>query len=238
MDIRVAPATHEEVADMREAFRAEAGCQIIADTAIRRGIADAYLVYVDEQVAGYGGIWKKYHEGRAMEFHAEPAYRRHALSMFRELLKAGKATHVAAQTNMHLMTVLLFDWAKNIQAENFLFSDGPTASLECPGSVFRPGKPEDKRDDAWVLEVQGEVVAWGGYLTHYNPPYADLYMATAEPHRRKGYASYFVQELKRVTREAGYIPAARCDPDNPASRGTLEKAGLLVCGRLLVGEVA
>ena len=104
--------------------------------------------------------------------------------------------------------------------------------------MCRPVKPEDKRDDAWVLEIQGEVVAWGGYLTHYNPPYADLYMETAKDHRRKGYASFFLQELKKATREAGYIPAARCSPDNPASGRTLEKAGLMVCGKLLVGEVA
>jgi GNAT superfamily N-acetyltransferase len=238
MDVRVTPDTHEEVAGMREAFRREANCQIIADSAIRRGIADAYLVFVDEKIAGYGGIWNKYHEGRAMEFHTGPDFRRHALPMFSELLKVGRATHVAAQTNMPLMTVLLFDCANNIQAENFLFADGPTTALECPGSVFRPVKPEDKRDDDWVLEVQGEVVAWGGYLTHYNPPYADLYMETAEDRRRKGYASYFLQELKRVTREASYVPAARCNGDNVASRKTLEKAGLLVCGRLLVGEVA
>ena len=62
-------------------------------------------------------------------------------------------------------------------------------------------------------------------------------MEVAEPARRQGFGSYLVQEVKRVCYEAGKRPAARCDPANVGSRRTLEKAGLLVCGRLLVGEV-
>jgi hypothetical protein len=62
-------------------------------------------------------------------------------------------------------------------------------------------------------------------------------MEVAEPARRQGFRSYLVQEIKRVCYEAGKKPAARCDPNNIASRRTLEKAGLLPCGHLLVGEV-
>ena len=84
----------------------------------------------------------------------------------------------------------------------------------------------------------GRVVATGGFLCHYNPPYGDLYMEVAEHARRQGYGSYLIQELKRVCYEAGRLPSARCSPENEASRRTLERAGLLSCGRLLVGEVA
>jgi GNAT superfamily N-acetyltransferase len=62
-------------------------------------------------------------------------------------------------------------------------------------------------------------------------------METAETKRRQGYGSYLVQELKGVCREAGRQPAARCDPDNWISRMTLEKAGLLPCGRRIAGAV-
>ena len=79
------------------------------------------------------------------------------------------------------------------------------------------------------------VVATGGFLTHYNPPYADIYMEVDEAHRRRGYGSYLIQELKRVCYETGRIPAARCDVSNAGSRSTLEKAGLLPCARLLTG---
>jgi GNAT superfamily N-acetyltransferase len=62
-------------------------------------------------------------------------------------------------------------------------------------------------------------------------------MEVAEPHRRRGFGSYLVQELKRVGYEMGKVPAARCNPTNLASRGTLQKAGLLPCARLLVGRL-
>ena len=51
------------------------------------------------------------------------------------------------------------------------------------------------------------------------------------------YGSNLNQELKRVCYEAGKLPAARCDPSNIASRKTLEKAGMHLCGQLQVGEV-
>lgn len=89
----------------------------------------------------------------------------------------------------------------------------------------------------WALELNGDVVATGGALFHYNPPYADLYMEVDEMHRRHGYGSYLVQELKRKCYAMGKIPAARCNADNTASRYTLEKAGLLPCARIVVGEI-
>jgi predicted GNAT family acetyltransferase len=62
-------------------------------------------------------------------------------------------------------------------------------------------------------------------------------MAVHEAYRRRGFGSYLVQELKRVAYEQGKRPAARCNPDNTASRNTMQKAGLLPCGRILTGRV-
>ena len=90
----------------------------------------------------------------------------------------------------------------------------------------------------WLLEVDGGIVATGGIATHYNPPYGDLFMEVDEPHRRRGYGSYLIQELKRVAYEMGKVPAARCNVANAASRATLQKAGLLPCARLLGGVLA
>ena len=80
------------------------------------------------------------------------------------------------------------------------------------------------------------VVATGGALYHYNPPYGDLYMEVREDCRRRGFGSYLIQELKRVCYEGGKKPAARCNDSNTASRRTLQKAGLLPCGRILFGD--
>jgi hypothetical protein len=89
----------------------------------------------------------------------------------------------------------------------------------------------------WVIEANGAVVAKGGFLCHYNPPYTDIYMEVVEAAKRQGFGSFLVQELKRVCYEAGKKPAASCDFTNAASRKTLENAGLLPCGHLAVGEV-
>jgi GNAT superfamily N-acetyltransferase len=174
-----------------------------------------------------------------MEFYTLPQLRGIALPMFRELLATSQATHIEAQTNMPLMLLMLYDCAKNITVENVLFHDAYVTHLTCPNGIFRRATPEDQASDTdWLIEVEGAVVAVGGFLCHYNPPYGDVYMSVVEAARRQGFGSYMVQEVKRVCYEAGRKPAARCNPTNAASRRTLEKAGLLPCGRLLVGEVA
>jgi GNAT superfamily N-acetyltransferase len=62
-------------------------------------------------------------------------------------------------------------------------------------------------------------------------------MEVHESYRRRGFGSYLLQELKKICYEMGKIPAARCNVANVASRKTLEKAGLLPCGRILTGTV-
>jgi len=62
-------------------------------------------------------------------------------------------------------------------------------------------------------------------------------MEVAEPFRRKGFGSYLVQELKRICYERGSIPAARCNPENIASRKTLQKAGFVPYAHMLTGKL-
>jgi GNAT superfamily N-acetyltransferase len=136
---------------------------------------------------------------------------------------------------------MLYDTCVDIRAENVLFADAFTSELPNPGGEFRPRRPDDAPgtdgEAAWVFECEGEIAACGGFLTHYNPPYGDIFMSVSEKFRRRGIGSYVVQEAKRVCREAGYTPAARCNAENGVSRRTLQKAGLLPCGRLLVGKI-
>ncbi|HEV2666728.1 MAG TPA: GNAT family N-acetyltransferase [Blastocatellia bacterium] len=245
MNIQAHRAEYRDVEAMRELYRQELDCQIIRDSFLSRGLADPYLILVEGRIGGYGSVSNKYDKGRLTEYYTLPHARRLALPMFRELLVACQATHVEAQTNNPLMLLMLYDCAKNIAAENILFHDAGVTHLACPNGVFRRAAPEDagsifphQREPVgeWVLEAQGAVVATGGFACHYNPPYGDIFMEVAEPARRQGFGSFLVQELKRVCYEAGKKPAARCNPDNIGSRRTLEKAGLLPCGRLLVGE--
>lgn len=247
MKIQVRRAEYEDVEALRGLYRREANCQIIHDSALARGLADPHLIMVDGRIGGYGGIWNKYHPGRLMEFHALPHVRGLALPMVRELIAAGGATHVEAQTNMPTMLMILYDCARGIATESILFRDTFATDLPRPLGEFRRSRPEDadlmpggRRDDLgdWLIEDDGRIAATGGFLCHYNPPFGDIYMEVMEPYRRRGLGSYLVQEVKRTCYEAGKEPAARCNPGNIASRQTLQKAGLLPCGRLLAGEVA
>lgn len=245
MDIRVERAEYRDIEARRELYRQEANCQIIHDSILRRGMADPYLIEVNGRFGGYGGVWNSHNVGDVMEFYTLPHLRGNPTgAMFREFLAASAATGMEAQTNMPSMLTLLWDFcaASRITEEAILFHDGFVSALPGPpGAVFRHARPEDHGPDAdaeWVVEAaDGAVVASGGFLCHYNPPYGDVYMAVSESARGQGFGSYLVQEIKRVCYEAGKKPAARCNPSNVASRRTLQKAGFLPCGRLLRGEI-
>lgn len=246
MNIRVERAEYADVEGLRDLYRQEAQCQIIHDSILRRGMADPYLISVNDRVAGYGGVWNSHAVGTVMEFFTLPHHRRDSERMFRAFLDVSRAIGIEAQTNMPLMLTMLYDFARNIRQESILFADAFTTNLPSAGGVVRPTATADFAAAGvqglelgdWVLELGGQIAGTGGFLCHYNPPYGDIFMHVAEPLRRKGLGSYLVQELKRVCHEAGRKPAARCNPTNIASRRTLQKAGFLPCGRLLVGEVA
>jgi GNAT superfamily N-acetyltransferase len=246
MEIQAQRADYPDVQAMRELFRQEANCQIIHDSFFSRGLADPYVILLNGRLAGYAGIGNKYPKGRLIEFYTFPEMHRFALPMFREVLVVSGATEIEAQSNIPRMLLLLYDCAKNITTSAILFEDSFTTDLLSPDVVFRQATPEDATSifphavepaGDWVLVANGSITATGGFLSHYNPPYGDIYMEVAEPARQQGFGSFLVQELKRVCYEAGKKPAARCDPANLASRRTLQKAGLLPCGRLLAGEV-
>ncbi len=246
MKIATERVEYREVEALRELYRHEARCQIVHDSRIRRGHADPYLVFADGRLAGYGGVLNRFDPGCVMEFWVMPSLGSYALPLFQEFLAASQATHIIAQTNMPLMLTLLYDCATDIKEEAILFHTVATTNLPPPKGVFRKSFPEEQ--DAifehhhepvgdWVIELEGAVVATGGFLTHYNPPYGDVYMEVTESARQQGIGSYLVQELKRACYEAGRLPSARCNPTNIASRKTLQKAGFAPCGRLLMGRV-
>lgn len=243
MSIEVNRVAVSEVMPFRELYRQEASCQIVHDSSLSRGFCDSYLISINGRTAGYGGVFHQHYPGRVMEFYTFPHFREHALDMFDGLLSASSATEIEAQTNMSLASEVLFAFGTNITAESVLFADSITTNLAGPEAGFRRREPADKISNGgepegdWVLEVDGDIVANGGFLCHYNPPYGDIYMETAEPFRRMGYGCFLVQEIKRVCYESGKRPGARCNPNNFASQKTLERAGFRHSGFLLAGSV-
>jgi GNAT superfamily N-acetyltransferase len=244
--IVVSPVPLEEILPLRVLYRREMDCQIVHDSLPGRGFGDLYLIRADGRVAGYGFVMGDRGEPRdnIREFFVLPAHRGSALRLFRELVAVSQARTVQAQTNDILLALMLYDCTTRITSDTILFHDALTTSLSFPGVTTRKVEEVDKAlifehkvepVGDWVIEEDGEVVATGGIMLHYNPPYGDLYMEVDEPFRRRGFGSYLIQELKRVCYEMGRIPAARCDVVNVASRATLQKAGLLPCARILKG---
>src|SRR5580700_3610781 len=114
MQITVERVNYSEIEPMRELYREEARCQIVHDSALRRVLADPYLVLADGRRVGYGGVWNKHYPNRIMEFYVLPDVRAAASPMFRELISAAGAIETEAQTNMPLMLTMLYDYSDEI----------------------------------------------------------------------------------------------------------------------------
>ncbi len=113
-----------------------------------------------------------------------------------------------------------------------------------PGFLFRERREDDlmfehhsEPEGDWVLERNGEIVTSGGFMLHYNKPFADLYMEVKPAWRQRGLGSFFIQEVKKACYLEGRVPAARCGIHNTASRSTLLKAGLEIAGYMLSGNI-
>ena len=241
----------KDILPWRDLYRQEMSCQIIHDSIhFRDGWTREYLLREGPTTVGYGSVavagpWTG--KPTVYEFHVAPPARGSVFDLFAALLSVSGAVAIETQSNDALLTVMLHTFGRDAQSESILFHDRLTTHHPPPdGAVLRPATPEDAAQitgqnlDAratWVLEVDNMIAATGGILFHYNRPYGDIYMTVAEPMRRRGLGSYLVQELKRVCYENGDVPAARCDPNNIPSRKTLQKAGFVPCGHILVAGV-
>lgn len=237
-EIRARRAGLSEVAALRERYRGEARCQIVRDSILPRGLADPYLLEVDRRVIGYAGVWNEYFPDRITELFVLPSGRVLAAALVRSLVEASGAKELEVQTNILDGRSLLEECATRVWVENLLFEAGPDTTLDRTDLAFRRRRDdEDGPDGEWVVEKDGRIVGGGGWLTHYNPPYADLYLTVIEEARGRGIGSYMVQELRRACAGAGYVPAARCDPTNEASLRALQRGGLRPCGEILAGRL-
>lgn len=239
-----------EVVHLRERYREEMGAQIVHDSWHARGFTDLYMCRDHGEVAGYGAVGGAPGDPRHTfkELYLGHEWRHRALEAFDALVAASGASRIEAQTNDRLLLSLLLDRAGDWMVTHVLFAGGAGLSaLPRPEGVVLRSLTEVDRARVfphthepvgeWVLEREGTVVATGGVMFHYNPPYGDLYMEVAPSSRCRGYGSYLVQELARICREQGKTPAARCRPDNIASRRTLARAGLWPCAHILRGTL-
>lgn len=240
-----------DITALRDAYRNEMRCQIIHDSIHSRpGWSVEYLLEFENRSVGYGSVavggpWTN---GPALyEFYVRDAARPHLFDLFEQLLTESGVRSIETQSNDRLLTVMLHTFARDVRSESILFDAGQATNHEGDGLCFREAIEDDAPrlaaadldgDARWLVACGEDVVAAGGVLYHYNPPYGDVYMKVATPFRRRGIGAWLVQELKRVCRDGGHVPAARCNVSNLASRRTLQKAGFVPCGHLLTGTIA
>jgi RimJ/RimL family protein N-acetyltransferase len=239
MEFKVGKVDLAEVQPLRDLFLAEINFQFVYNKCHGAGWADTYLFTADGEKAGYGSVWgKDKREARdaIFEFYLLEPYRRLANIIFPEFHKISGTLYVECQTNDHLLTDMLFEYCSNINADRILFEDSFKTEMKIPGTVFKKTINNDGETE-YILEYDGEVVATGGYVWNYNFPYIDIYYEVKENHRQKGYGSLITQELKKEAYLLKRVPAARCNVSNRASKATLLKAGMKVCGHILIGEL-
>ena len=244
------PSSPDAVLTLRERYCAEMHCQtIFYQIHARPGWTEMFALRADGALVGFGtkavaGPWRERHT--IIEFYVSPEHRAHVFRLFEALLTQTGAGYVETQSNGTLLAHMLLARSRDVVSESILFEDKFTTDLPANGATVRQitseaeihAATEERRGGGeWHLVVDGVTVGQGGILFHYNRPYSDLHMGIAEQFRRRGLGAYFFQELKRACRALGAIPAARCNPDNLASRYTLQKAGFVPCGNLLTGSI-
>jgi GNAT superfamily N-acetyltransferase len=236
----------ERIQSLRALFLQESNFQVRYNACHERGWTDSYLLTIDGAEVGYGSIKGQEISGRdtVFEFFVIPPFRKLGGKLFRELLDSSKATIIECQSNDLLLTSMLYEFSSGINATTLLFDDHAVTRHVIPGAEVRRRQDGDAIFEHtvepvgdYVVAVSGEVVATGGFMLHYNKPFADLYMEVRPDCRNRGFGSFLLQEVKKECYLAGRVPAARCGLRNTASRATLIKAGLKICGFMLVGKV-
>jgi len=249
--IAARPSSAAEILPLRTRLRQEMGGQIVHDSIHRReGWASSYLLELDGAAAGFGSVaiggpWKG--SPTVFEFYVLPEHRTRAFALFEALIGAGRPSFLELQSNVPLQTEMALCYGRDVTSEKVVFRDGATTTHRPRGAVVSPVTPPEEVRAAleqrqgggeWVLELDGAKVASGGILFHYNRPYGDVYMEVAEPFRNRGLGTYLVQELKRACYALGAVPCARCNTDNVASRRTLQRAGFVPVGHILIGALS
>jgi GNAT superfamily N-acetyltransferase len=239
--MEVAKTTLSTIAHFRKQFLEENNIQFIYDKCHRYGWADTYLFIINSEQVGYGSVWgKNEREDRdaIFEFYLIKNWRHLAEQFFIEFCKSSRAPYIECQSNDRFIYPMFQKFAKNTVTEAILFADDHQTDLYVESTIMESKGQGDHPDDRqYVLIHNGEEAGSGGFMLNYNFPYADIYYQIHESHRRRGLGSYLVQELKKEIYKMGRVPAARCNVANAISKLTLLKAGMVVCGLRVNGDI-
>ena len=241
VEMSIARCRPGAIRPLRAVFLQELNAQFRYETAHHRGGTTNYLVSADKRQIGYGSVKDGARRGGAVfEFYLLPPFRERAADALRGIVRLAHAGTLECQSNDRFFASLVHELSAPLPSDTILFEpDGPNAGLSSDG-VFRRRRRADRvfphtmePVGDYVIDVGGDVVATGGFLLHYNPPFADLFMEVRPDARRRGYGSFLIQGLIAECYLAGRVPAARTGTDNIASQRALARGGLRECGRML-----
>ncbi len=247
MNIEVIKTGLENIQDFRTLFLQECNFQIRYNACHERNWSDSYLLMSDGKPIGFGSVKGKNNltdRDAVFEFFIIVPYRKLAHQIFANFLEASGASYIECQSNDLFLSSMLYEFSHKIYSDVVLFEDHSRTEIPNPDVTFRIRKETDvifthelEPVGDYVLELKDQVIATGGFMLHYNKPFADIYMEVNKAFRRNGFGSFLIQELKEECYLHHRVPAARCNIENLATRFALMKAGLSVSGFMLTGEV-
>ena len=240
-DVSIVRCRLLKIQPLRAVFLQELNAQVRYDAAHTRRGTTEYLVRRQDRDIGYGSVKDaQAGAGTVFEFYLLPVLRADALDVLRRLAEVSDADALECQSNDQFYAALVRQLSGHVTSDTILFAAGKPTGLPSSDGVFRRRRRNDRVFEHhaepvgdFVIDVAGTVVATGGFLLHYNPPFADLFMEVRPDARRRGYGSFLIQQLIVECYLAGRVPAARTGVDNVASQRTLLKGGLRECGRML-----
>ena len=184
----------KSILPLRGLFLQETNFQIRYNAVHERGWSDSYLLRIDGTEVGYGSIKGQERNDRdtIFEFYVIPPFRKYAASLFRELISFSGSKYIECQSNDLLLSAMLNEFSRDVRSDVVLFESHSVTKYDIPNSVVRPTRAGDQVFEHtveplgdYVLEVEGEIVATGGFMLHYNVPFADLYMEVRKDCRRQ-----------------------------------------------------
>ena len=236
-----------EILPFRNLYLRDMNCQVRYHAVHERGWSDSYLVTMEDVPIGYASVKGKDNlkdRDTIFEFYLAPPYRPASQQVFSQLTRLPGLHYIECQSNDPFLTPWLFQFGEGIVSDTILFGEHRISNRRLDDVTFRPRLETDpiflhqqEPIGDYVLVHENVIVATGGFLLHYNPPFADLYMEVMPEYRRRGFGSYLLQELIRKCYNSGRIPAARCHVNNIASKASLMRAGLQVVGYMLIANI-
>lgn len=253
LDMTFEPRPIEQIITLADALQSlSAPIDSFLEDHIRSAQFFALIDNPTGQVIGHAAI---YEQTRLTHFYLQPAGRRYAQSIYREVLRCFKITQALVPTCDEFFLSHALDEYTELHKQAYFFVAGAPVEPwdDIDGLHFRQATAADVvataalNDDfidelerriadgeIYVGELAGEVMALGiierGQLL---PDCASIGMLVAPEYRQRGIGTRMLRYLRTVCEERGIRPLAGCAYTNTLSKRTLEAAGMVTATRLM-----